>query len=213
MEYGYLMENPRRRRSRRGKRKASARKRRRSRRRATTVTVRTNPAPKRRRRSRRSGRRRTSSRRRRNPAMLGGIAPALKRAGGLVLGDFLGDALTRVVGRFAPQVRTGNMAPFARMAVGVFAEPLLRMARVPQMIRADFAAVNVASGLFALTANMRQRTMQAVGLSDYELADYELAGAPPAGILSDYELAADEDDPIDLLGSSYSPADDEGDLY
>ena len=229
MEYGTLLENPRRRRrkskarsrtaSGRFRKKATRTRRRRRARKNPSFAV--NAAPRRRRRS--SRRRRSVSRRRRNPGIGGGIASrfsgALTRGFGLTTGDLIGDVLTRAVLKFSPMKRFAMGGPVTRIAVGVLADPLLKMARVPSGIRADFGAVNVAAGILALTSGVRQRVLGQAGLSDYELADYELAAddGPPAGVLGDYELAGgppagvlgDDDEDFALLGSG----DDESDNY
>ena len=229
MEYGTLLENPRRRRRRKSKarsrsrtasgrfRKTATRTRRR-RRVARKNPFAMNAAPRRRRRS--SRRRRSVSRRRRNPGIGGGIASrfsgALKRGLGLTIGDLIGDVLTRAVLKFSPMKRFAMGGPVTRIAVGVLADPLLKMARVPSGIRADFGAVNVAAGILSLTSGVRQRVLGQAGLSDYELADYD---GPPAGVLGDYELAADDGPPAGVLGDDdedfalLGSGDDESDNY
>lgn len=136
------------------------------------------------------------------------MGSTFKRAIGLTLGEVMGDALSRAVAKFSPFGRNAMQAAGVRVAVGLFASPLLRMLKVPANIRSDFGAVNVAAGLIAFTGAMRQQVFSRVGLSDfdlgdYELADYELAGAPPAGMLgtpSAGMFGADDDGEVELLG-------------
>ena len=193
--FGVYLENPRRGRGgrfvkgrSRKRRKSSRRRRSSARRRRSSRRRRKNPAlimnPRRRRRSARRTRRSRSRRRSysRNPFRLsmggGGIKRTLMAGLGLAGGELAGDLLSRAAikvgaGKLfdAVKVPTNVRAPLLRIAVGLFAGPLLKMARVPSAITQSFGAVNVASGLLALTAGMRQQVLGKVGLGDYELAD------------------------------------------
>jgi len=235
--FGVYLENPRTPRRGRGgrfvkggrRRRKSSRRRRSSARRRRSRSRRRNPEllvnPRRRRSTRR---RRASSRRRgrrsyrRNPfafASKGGNIKRTLMAGlGLAGGEIAGDLVSRVAikvgaGRLFDMVRVpaGVRAPLLRIAVGLFASPLLKMLRVPAAITGSFGAVNVASGLLALTSNVRSQTFQRVGLGDYELADVlvgdddgdeilelgdVLVGDDGMGDyeLADYELAGDYSD-------------------
>lgn len=240
--YGLLLENPRRRGRRRTpprgaggrfRKKASSKRRRRNpgvvttanprrrrRRRRTTVAA----APRRR---RASPRRKTTRRRRRNPglgAILGGRgewARAFNRGGQILVGEFVGDAVTRMATKFGganllAQLRIPPqfIQPTLRVAVGLLAPPLLKMA--PRMFkpdfRATFAAVNVASGLIGLTMNLRTQLFSAAGLSDasvaYHLSDWETASGgvgdweTASGGVGGYELADGYGPPAGVLGEA-----------
>jgi len=149
---------------------------------------------------------------RRNPFSFGGGGGGIKRtlfAGlGLAAGELAGDALSRVAVKFGVgklmdivKVPTAARVPALRIALGLFATPLLKMLRVPASVTQHFGAVNVASGLLGLTANMRAQAFSRVGLGDYELADV-LVGEDGMGdvlvgfgddessmTMADYELA------------------------
>lgn len=212
--YGLLLENPRRgrggrfvksrsrkRRSRR--RRASSRRRRRSRRRRNPAIMGSNP-----RRRRRSRRRRASSRRRRygrrrsyrrNPFgfMKGGRIGSTLMAGlGIAGSELAGDLLSRVAVKAgaskllgAVRVPAAQQVPVLRVLVGLFASPLLRMLRVPPAITRNFGAVNVASGILTMSANLRQQALARVGLGDYELADVLVGDDEVGDVLVDFELA------------------------
>ncbi|MEX2464718.1 MAG: hypothetical protein WD428_02465 [Gaiellaceae bacterium] len=132
----------------------------------------------------------------------------------LTIGELIGDMLARAAVKFTPLGRMTLGAPFVRIGVGLFAGPLLKMLKLPAGIRTNFGAINVASGIMGLTAAMRAKILQTVGLSDYEFADYEfadyeLAGAPPAGILGTPPpgiFGDDDEEEITLLdsGEGYS---------
>lgn len=219
--YAVYLENPRRGRGGRfvkskRRRKASRRRRRSSaRRRSSRRRRRRNPAavmlgnPTRRRRTRRSRRAsggfRRRRRARRNPFRLpgvggGGIKRTLLAGVGLAGGELAGDLLSRVALKFgaakvlgAAKVPTNMQAPALRIAVGLFATPILKMLRAPSAITQNFGAVNVASGLLSLTAGIRQQTFSRVGLGDYELADvlvgFDNDDDDDVELLGDYELA------------------------
>ena len=232
--FSVFLENPRRGRGGRfvkGKRRTKARKaskRRRSssrrkqsriarrgrRVRAVTTLV---ANPRRRRRSTRSSKRRRSTRR--NPFRMipgGNIKRTVGAGLGLAAGEFAGDLLTRVAikvgdGRLLDVAKVPNAirSPLLRIAVGLFAAPLLKMLRLPSAVTAGFGAVNVASGILGLSGAMRSRTFSAVGLGDYELADVlvgdddddgdgDSVGDVLVGVgdyeLADYELAGDFSD-------------------
>jgi hypothetical protein len=129
-------------------------------------------------------------------------------AGGELAGDVLArGALKAGAGRLLEMLRipANFRAPALRIAVGLFGTPLLKMLRVPASITGPFGAVNVASGVLELTANIRQQAFSRVGLSDYELADV-LVGSEVSDVLVDYELADYELADYELAGD-YSDQD------
>lgn len=245
--YGLLLENPRkRRRSRRRtpprgaggrfRKRASAKRRRRNPGAVTTA----NPRPRRRRRAaaaaapkrRRATTRRKATRRRRNPngflGRRGEWTRAFNRGGQILVGEFVGDAVTRLATKFGganmlAQLRIPPqfVQPTLRIAVGLLAPPLLKMA--PRLFkpdfRATFSAVNVASGLIGLTMNLRTQLFSTMGLSDatvaYHLSDWETASGgvgdweTASGGVGGYELANDYGPPAGVLGH-YDEAPDRG---
>jgi len=185
-----LLENPRRRRKRRTpprgaggrfrKRKSSSRRRRRNP--TTAVTAK----PRRRRRApaaaanpRRRRRRSSPKRRRRsNPTMRGAMNRAMgtfQDAGALVLAEFGGDMAARAIVQKVPGVTTlfANMGmgqfakPITQGLLGLFADPLLRMMRVPTGFRKWFRIGNTASAMIELTAPLRETAKTAMGLEDW----------------------------------------------
>lgn len=142
----------------------------------------------------------------------GGLKTTLARAASLTVGEFAGDIVSRLAAKFgAGKFLTSSMKLSAdqslgvcRILAGIVALPLLRMARLPSIVTRDFSAVNVASGIIALTFPQRVQllsklklTPAEIGLSDYEtfmgLSDYQ------GGILSDYQIAG--------AGGGYSDGD------
>lgn len=131
------------------------------------------------------------------------LMAGLGLAGGELVGDLVARGALKVgVGKLfdVAKVPTNFRAPLLRVAVGLFAPRFLRMLKLPGAVMANFGAVNVASGVLALTAGMRQQALSKVGLGDYELADvligddgddvYEIGDYE----LADYELAGDYSD-------------------
>lgn len=148
---------------------------------------------------------------------MGEMRRTFQRGTQILIGEFAGDLFSRLGTKFGLGTMLTNMRvppqmvqPITRIAIGLLAPPLLKM--LPGRFfnsdfRSTFAAVNVASGLIGLTANLRQQAFAAVGLSDYdtglydwetaddeigdwETADdgiggYELADAPPHGVLGE----------------------------
>lgn len=223
----FVKSRRRRKTSRRRRRASSSRRRRTSRRRRRNPALMTNPRRRRRVRSHRrrssSRRRRTSRRRRsyrRNPFRLsslggGNVKRTLFEGLGLAGGELVGDALSRVAVKFGAaklfdmvKVPTNARVPLLRIALGLFAGKLLKVARLPHAITSGFGAVNVAAGVLALTQGMRSSVMARVGLGDYELADVLVGddgmGDVLVGLsdyeLADYELAGDPEESLVLAG-------------
>jgi len=148
-------------------------------------------------RRRASSKRRRTTRRRRNPGILparGEVTGAIRKGGQILVAEFAGDLATRVVGKFAGTwlmsipMRAEFLAPVVRMVVGVGLPPLMKNF-APKLFKREFrqmfAAVNVASGLMALTSGFREQAFGALKLpaSTETLAGYY---GPPAGVLGDY---------------------------
>lgn len=203
MDYEYtVLENPRRRRrSRRSRRSNPARPRRRRSRSRRRVAA--NPFPFTRRRRRRRSHRRNpfrAFRRRRNPAFFGlDLRSEAKAVGALVGGEFLGDLGARALNKFGLgkilteqlKLTPDQATAGSRIAVGILGAPLLKMARLPDSFVRVFRTINIASGIIGLTYGMRQKALASVGLSGYEMGDYEGGGewqipqVPSAGLLGD----------------------------
>lgn len=128
---------------------------------------------------------------------------------GLAGGELAGDLVSRAALKFgaskllaAVRVPATQHVPVLRVLVGLFATPLLKMLRVPAAITQNFGAVNVASGVLSMTANIRQATFSRIGLGDYELADVLVGDDGMSDVLvgvgdyelADYELAGDYSD-------------------
>jgi len=119
---------------------------------------------------------------------------AVRKGGQILVAEFAGDLVTRLVGKFMGPtlmnipMNPALLGPIVRMAVGVFAPPLMKMV-APKLMKRDFrqmfAAVNVASGLMGLTMRIREQTFAALRLpsSAETLAGYY---GPPAGVLGNY---------------------------
>lgn len=158
--YSKLLENPR--------------KRRRSRRRAR----RSNPGnpfaenPRRRRRGRRrSGRRRSSSRRRSNPFRLpglgGGLGNVLGEGVKLHVAEIAGQVAIAGLKRVLPASIGERMFGVGRVVLGVIAPKVLRMLRMPSGFASTFGAVQVAQGIYNMTAAIRGQLLARVGLNDF----------------------------------------------
>lgn len=212
------------------------RRRRRSRRRGhvSSVVSRATGRPVSRSTWRASGFRRNPRRRRyhrRNPAFLGklglgNLGGTFMRAGGLFGAELLGDLAVRALGRFTPLGKIGK-TPATRQGIGrilvgtVGTMVLNKLPFVPQVVKNQFGAINIASGLIALTYPMREKLLQDTlklpqlsGLSESEddgvsemqrglLEDFEtvegLSAVPAAGLLEDFETVSgmtDEEGPM-----------------
>jgi len=156
---------------------------------------------------------------------MGDLTRTLNRGGQILIGEFAGDVVTRFATKFGganmlSQLRVPPqfVQPALRIAVGLFAPMLLKMA--PRLFkpdfRATFGAVNVASGLIGMTQNIRAQLFETMGLSDWEtaaggvgdsavayhLGDWETADGGVGG----YELAQDYGPPAGVLGAYEPPA-------
>lgn len=156
---------------------------------------------------------------------MGDLTRTFNRGGQILIGEFAGDVVTRFATKFGganmlAQLRVPPqfVQPALRIAVGLFAPMLLKMA--PRLFRPDFratfGAVNVASGLIGLTQNMRAQLFETMGLSDWETAAGGVGDSAVAYHLSDwetadngvggYELAQDYGPPAGVLGADGPPA-------
>lgn len=135
---------------------------------------------------------------------------AVRKGGQILIAEFAGDLVTRLVGKFAGPMllnvplRPELLGPVVRMGVGVLAPPIMK-AVAPKLFKREFrqmfAAVNVASGLMGLTMRVREQTFAALKLpsSSETLGNYYgpphgVLGAggyygPPSGVLGDYVTA------------------------
>lgn len=193
-----LLENPRKR--RRSKRRASSpRRRKASRRRRNPVgTLAAAANPRRRRRS--SRRRATSRRRRRNPFAKIGGGGAIGRGLGIVAAEVVGDLVTRVAWRFGlsrivpAAVGKDRGLAFARIGLGLAAPFINKFLPLPLGLKRDMAAVNIASGVIALTMAMRSRVLTQTGLAG--VGDYVTA----EGLSGDYGVLGQDDEETFMLG-------------
>lgn len=110
---------------------------------------------------------------------MGDARMAFKRGTEILIGEFIGDAATRVAGKFGMsrllqtmRVPPQFVLPVSRIGVGLLF-PMLMKQFAPRMFkpsfRQTFAAVNVASGLIGLTNNIRNQAFNAMGLSEYDM--------------------------------------------
>lgn len=196
--------------------------RRRRRRRSTAVARRRNPAnPARRRSRRRSPARRRSYRRNPRGFGVGGIIKNVMGGAYLAGAAIVGEGLTRLV-----MNKLGAKAIFAKttwsettqhgagmILVGLAAEPVLKIARVPAKFRSLVGTANIAFGILKLTQDLQQKLWAATtleGLGDYvvggeewgvaDAPEYGVLGedegtyVPETGILEDYETVGDNED-------------------
>ena len=99
----------------------------------------------------------------------------LTDAGMLVFAEFGGDLASRAIVQKIPGVQGmfDNMKigeyskPTVQLLLGLFADPLLRMARLPSGFRRWFRIGNTASALIALTQPFRTQIVEAVNLEDW----------------------------------------------